>query len=291
VAPATLQEGYEFDVTLGGKHGDRPFTVTVPRGGVIEGEEFEIPYPSSDDDEGEENGSSQHGSSGKVATMYGYDDASNKGPLPCRTTSRDSIAMRSSDEDDALTSDAVTGAPHGRWRRHMCSCCDVLTQSTFWMAFACTPVLVAQLVTRLNLTYRGESVLEKVSPSSQTAFGDAREETSLSFNKIVLSFAFVLFVANFLPGVGFVVIAGYTMAVLVLVGSNVRRSMRERYKIPQSLPLIVNDRVARFEDCLCMSFCGCCALIQMARHTHNDKEYPGFCCTTTGLEAGAPKIV
>ena len=33
--------------------------------------------------------------------------------------------------------------------------------------------------------------------------------------------------------------------------------------------------------------CGCCSLIQMARHTHNDKEYPGYACTTTGLEVGA----
>jgi hypothetical protein len=29
----------------------------------------------------------------------------------------------------------------------------------------------------------------------------------------------------------------------------------------------------------------------MTRHTHDDKEFPGYCCTTTGLEMNAPDIV
>jgi hypothetical protein len=49
VAPATLVQDYTFDITLGGKHGNRPYTVTVPEGGVLEGEEFDIPYPSWDE--------------------------------------------------------------------------------------------------------------------------------------------------------------------------------------------------------------------------------------------------
>jgi hypothetical protein len=43
VAPATLAEGYTFDVMLEGE----AFTVQVPKGGVEQGETFEIPYPEA----------------------------------------------------------------------------------------------------------------------------------------------------------------------------------------------------------------------------------------------------
>jgi len=46
VAPATLTEGYTFEA----QSGDRTFTVTVPQGGVEEGQTFlaPIPYPDND---------------------------------------------------------------------------------------------------------------------------------------------------------------------------------------------------------------------------------------------------
>lgn len=40
IAPATLQEGYEFDVLVD----EEPYTVRVPRGGIQEGEVFETEY-------------------------------------------------------------------------------------------------------------------------------------------------------------------------------------------------------------------------------------------------------
>jgi PLAC8 family len=301
VAPATLEEDFTFDVTLGGKHGNRPFTVTVPKGGVNEGEEFEIPYPGSDSDE-------------RSSAAYSEDnDDEEKRTLPCRSSSRDL------NDDDEATSDSTTGAPIGRWRNHICACCDVVTQATFWTALVCSPILIAQLVTRLRLTYRGKPALSATSPTTQTVFGDAQEEESLSYNKIVLSFVAVLCVGNFLLGIGLAVVAVYTVLLMVYVGSNIRHSMRQRYKISTLKIFQVcsksNNRLrksgggggaatanaksnlnnvnigGRLEDCLCMLCCGCCSLIQMARHTHNDKEYPGYCCTTTGLEVGAPKIV
>jgi hypothetical protein len=130
---------------------------------------------------------------------------------------------------------------------------------------------------------------------------------------------------NLLPAVGLAVVGIYVLVLSAVVGSNIRRSMRRRYRIPPSMAWLGNlscvferCRVCcRFtstkptadhnkksenggtmaadggyiEDCCCMTFCACCSLVQMARHTHNDKEYPGFCCTTTGLEVAAPKIL
>jgi Cys-rich protein (TIGR01571 family) len=264
VAPATLEEDFTFDVTLPGENGERRFSVTVPPGGVKEGEEFEIPYPSSDDDDDDDD-----------------DDeySEEKHTLPCRSSSLEQLDTES---------ESTTGAPYGRWRNHLCACCDVITQATFWMAIFCPPVLIAQLVTRLRLNYKGKRI-ENPANSAQTTFGETHDESSLSFNKIVLSFVAILVVANMLPLIGFALVGLYVVIVMVFVGSNLRYSMRQRYKIPTALKCFGNNGCV--EDCVCMLFCGCCSIIQMSRHTHNDKEYPGSCFSTTGLESGAPSIV
>jgi Cys-rich protein (TIGR01571 family) len=237
VAPATLEESFTFDVLLDG----RPFTVRVPRGGVQEGEEFEIPYPDLEDDD-------------DSYCEEDQDDAT----MPVQSASEEEPEM------DEL------GAPYGHWRYTLCACCDVVTQATFWMALCCTPIAVAQLLTRLRLNWQG--------------FTDTESELSLSFNKIVISFVAVLVFGN-IPVVGFFLIFIYVFVVMVLIGQRIRKNMRQRYKIPPSLG---SDSI---DDCVCMCFCGCCSLIQMARHTHDDKEYPGSCCTVTGVDLEAPKIV
>jgi Cys-rich protein (TIGR01571 family) len=253
VAPATLEESFTFDVLLD----DRPFTVTVPPGGVQQGEEFDIPYPDNDEDDDDELSRDQD-------NPDDYDDDNVKKVDDDGMT----LPIQSASADDDDEQEDALGAPLGHWRFPVCACCDVVTQATFWMVFCCTPVAVAQLLTRLRLNWRG---LE-----------DHPRETSLSFNKIVLSFVAVLVFGN-VPAVGLFIILFYCVTVMVWIGGAVRKNMRQRYRIP--------DRMGGAEDCVCMSFCGCCSLIQMARHTHDDKEYPGFCCTTTGLELEAPKIV
>lgn len=213
--------------------GDQAMTVTVPEGGVSKDEAFEIPYPSDNDD----------------------DESS--------ITIKETQTDQDSDE---------FGTPMGRWRNHLCGCCDVVTQSTFWMAICCAPVLVAQLVTRLGLNWKGNQ--------------DTPEEASLAYNKIVLSFVFVLVAGNMVPAAGFGIMLLFGLFLLLWTGVNIRKHMRARYRIPGS-----RCPPEPLQDCCCMLVCGCCSIIQMARHTHDDHEFPGYCCTTTGLEIEAPSIV
>jgi Cys-rich protein (TIGR01571 family) len=277
VAPATLEEDFTFDVMLEGRHGRndrRPYTVTVPKGGVREGEEFEIPYPPSDIEEGDEEADDDDNDDQSDSASIEEDG---KLTVPCRSGSSE------------------TAAPYGQWRTPLLSCCGVFTQATFWMSFVCSPVLIAQLLTRLGLSYSGHADLDGISRSERTVLNEAQQEADLSYSKIVLSFVAVLAVANFIPVVGFAVILLYMILLMVVVGSNLRKSARQKYKIAPKCKcreLSIDDkRNGCLEDICCMIFCGCCSLIQIARHTHNDKEYPGYCCTTTGLERGAPKIV
>jgi Cys-rich protein (TIGR01571 family) len=239
VSPATLNEDFTFDVLVDGE----PFTVLVPKGGVKEGQEFEVPFL-------------REGENKKDEDEYEYDDST----LPVQSGSEEE------DECDGLV-------PKGHWRNKLCSCCDVVTQATFWMACCCTPILIAQLLTRLRLTWKGQE--------------GSKEEISLSFNRIVLSLILTL-AASKIPLLGFFFLLAFFLVVVVYVGSNVRKIVRKKYKIPSTLPSKCGERV---DDCCCMLFCGCCSTIQMARHTHDDKEYPGYGCTTTGLGMNAPELV
>ena len=242
IAPATLAEGYTFDVLVD----DAPYTVEVPRGGVKEGQEFEVLYEP-------------HLQDGLNSTQVQ------------QKTSLDTEEETKAPEAQETIYDTTTGAPLGRWRHPLWSCCDVLTQSTFWMGFCCTPVLIAQLITRLGLTWQGRT--------------GTKEQISLSFNRIVLSMLLALALWK-IPLVGDFVLILFWLFIVVYSGRHVRNHMRQKYEIPLSLP----QRCSKVEDGVCMFFCGCCSAIQMARHTHDDKEYPGHGCTTTGLGVDAPEI-
>ncbi|KAL3918681.1 MAG: hypothetical protein SGARI_007399 [Bacillariaceae sp.] len=165
------------------------------------------------------------------------------------------------------------GAPIGGWRTSLCSCCNVFTQSTWWMGFICTPILMAQIIDRMRLTWNGKA--------------GSKEETALSYNRILLSMVFVL-AFFWVPVLGWILVFGFYAIVVVLIGTNVRSYMRQKYKIPAKLPFRCGQYI---DDFFFMLFCGCCSTIQMARHTHDDKDYPGHGCTTTGLGPDAPEIV
>mmetsp|Transcript_12015 Transcript_12015/g.28496 ORF Transcript_12015/g.28496 Transcript_12015/m.28496 type:complete len:389 (+) Transcript_12015:117-1283(+) len=322
IAPADLQEGYTIDVL----YEDRPYTIEVPQGGVKEGQEFEsIIDPKQtykahdrdsssrrmqrgqddDQDDDQEDSRTEEYSRGEQSSRSrnsSKNDQSNRQLYESKiydngsnfTVDKDGIDKEkanaisqtrtypSEDEDEnkeekKAAENAIyydeTGTPIGGWRTRLFSCCDVLTQSTFWMGIFCTPVLIAQLITRLKLTWDGRE--------------GPPEQTSLSFNRIILSLVFMMGVFS-IPAIGGVCLFVYCLFIVVYVGSHVRSYMRQKYKIPSTLPTRCGDRV---DDVCMMVFCGCCSSIQMARHTHDDKEYPGHGCTTTGLEFDAPEIV
>lgn len=294
VAPATLEENYTFDVTLD-EHDERTFTVTVPKGGVREGQQFEIPYPSSSDDEEDDSAVS-----GKYHQQYQPSSPNDKETsLDCIQIQTARSSNVSCDEQNPVSLTNGGDAPIGRWRHSTFSCCHVVTQSTFWMGFFCLPVQIAQLVTRLGLDWRGrEPMGSTVSPSSLTVMEASTEEASLSYNKIVLSFLAILLLGNFLIGANVIVVGLYMILLLLTTGINLRRNVRIRYKIPTRTSASclsnhesINHCTECVEDGVCMLLCSCCSVIQMARHTHNDREYPGYACTTTGLAVGAPKVV
>lgn len=180
------------------------------------------------------------------------------------------LTIPDDDEVQKLLHDSH-GVPKGGWRTSLCSCCDVCTQATFWMAFFCAPILLAQILTRLRLKWNAEE--------------GPPEETYMTFNRIVITLCFVLALGAIPFLVYLVLVVAFFF--FLFVGWKLRRYMRTKYEIPPGMLGKIHPNI---DDGCCMLFCGCCSGIQMARHTHDDKEWPGSCCTITGLEYGAPEI-
>ena len=263
VAPATLEAGYTFEASVD----DYTFLVVVPKGGVKEGQEFEVPLSDEHSLDLIRDPSNDHNND-----HNDYNDDNNHNDYYGEGQQMDSL-----------------GAPiGGRWRTGLCSCCDVVTQATCWMGFCCPPILLAQLLTRLRLTWRAQE--------------STPDETSLTFNRIVLTFIVVLWF-GLIPFVSYGVALLFYLLVLY-VSIRLRRYMRTKYAIAPSIQCCTSSSSSssqqqqqqqqqddsHVDDCVCIFFCPPCSIIQMARHTHNDKEYPGYCCTTHGLEQDAPEI-
>lgn len=192
---------------------DTTFVVVVPEGGVKEGEEFEVPFPEE-------------------ITPGGID-------------------IPDDEEVKALLHDEH-GVPKGSWRNRLFSCCDVSTQATFWMSCFCVPILYAQILTRLRLTWKGEE--------------GSPEETAMTFNRLVIALCFIL-ASGAIPFAVYIV-GLIAMIFYLYVGVRLRRYMRQRYEIPTGPLGRIHENC---DDGCCMLFCWCCSSIQMARHTHDDK--------------------
>ena len=77
---------------------------------------------------------------------------------------------------------------------------------------------------------------------------------------------------------------GFAVGVFsIYVVLKTRRHIRERSGIPET-------RCQGREDCCCATFCQCCTVMQMARHTAGYETYAGQCCSETGLPRNAPQL-
>jgi Cys-rich protein (TIGR01571 family) len=63
-----------------------------------------------------------------------------------------------------------------------------------------------------------------------------------------------------------------------------RQHVRETYSIPEQY-------CTGAEDCLCSTFCSCCTVAQIARHTGDYDRHPSYMCTDNGLPDHAPVVV
>jgi Cys-rich protein (TIGR01571 family) len=202
------------------------FSVTVPEGGVKQGDQFSAPIPVL--------AQGQH----------------------VMSVTNDTAA------DDRWAS-------HGHWKYGLCNFWSICCKGLCWMAFCCTPVVEAQIMTRMNLDFIGR-------PGSPS-------QVSRTFAIVVGAYVVALGLSIPFP-LTQVFFAFYAC----LIGTRLRGAVRKRYHIPGACCTGCRGCV---DDCCCMLWCPWLSTIQMQRHTHNEKIFPYQCCTPTGLPLCAPEIV
>lgn len=130
---------------------------------------------------------------------------------------------------------------------------------------------MAQLMTRLRLNWCG-------SPDNEGFVRTFGILVAITFSLLILT----------VLGVGVLVWPFFLLWILVL-GTRVRAILRKYYHIPahRCFPRTCHGLL---EDFCCMLFCSCCATIQMAQQTHDEKQYPYECFSPTGLPTFAPGV-
>ena len=127
VAPSTLQAGYTFTAQIDGE----AFTVTVPEGGVTEGQHFQVPF----------NGGGGGGGAGGGTSSTGIASGGSGGAIVSNPTAAGAVDL---------------GAPKGRWRNDLCDCCEVCCCTGMCCnACCCTGIVVGQLAQRFHLSFCG----------------------------------------------------------------------------------------------------------------------------------------
>lgn len=161
IAPATLNAGYTFDAVYEGN----TFTVTVPDGGVVKGQRFIVPFiPQAE-------------ATIMEASLLPLNSPNTRG----NGTAEDSI-------------------PTGVWRDSLCDCCKFgPCHPSFVCACLCKPIIIAQLLTRMKMTWLGQRTHFR-----NTNLSDSRTEIDQRWrntfrNIIIVSVVFFVLVTVVVP--------------------------------------------------------------------------------------------
>lgn len=182
--------------------------------------------------------------------------------------------------------DDLIQAPTGKWKDGLCDCFSVgICHPSLWCAFFCSKISLAQIMTRMSLTWLGEHG-QRV--ATQNTF---KVMVLLFASYIVFSISLSIASLDYTTGNAplFIVIMKTIGSILFFLWSmyslcRTRQNVRAQYSIPE-------ERCVGCEDLCCAFFCTCCTLSQMARHTGEYETYPGTYCSTTGHPPGTPLTV
>lgn len=166
--------------------------------------------------------------------------------------------------------DGITPANKFRYSLFECCTCD----AQFWMGWCCSAIVLGQLLQRLKLNFYGVKT------------GDDQYKNSCMILTIAYGVAILLgLILAIATGAG--ILVSYVFGIFMIVVLTITRSyMRNLYSIPGQM---CGDGL--LDDCCYSYWCTCCTILQLARHTHDEKVYMYKFDSKTGLAEGAPDIV
>lgn len=246
VSPATLTGRSTFEAEVDGKR----FIVTVPDEGIGKGDDFEVPYPQ------------------EVAPVTTAMATTADAAVPVTAASAVAVAFE---------------VPTGAWRKGLCDCFDACC-CPFMMGWCCFPILMGQVMERLNLDFFGRLRTGGSGSGSPPPI-------CVTYSAVTISLFVVgniITMATGRNGLILIYIIWVIWALYMLVVFTfARMNMRKKYNIE---PICCcGDNC--MDDCCSVYFCGCCTAIQMANHTHDPDKYQYNCTSRNGLNSFDPQIV
>ncbi|OEU23297.1 hypothetical protein FRACYDRAFT_233470 [Fragilariopsis cylindrus CCMP1102] len=319
MAPDTLYAGSVFEAQVN----MNTFMVTVPYGGVIEGDIFDVPYPTSFTNttsaaanypvttdsvqvmapstmnEGQMFEAQVNGIEFMVTVPK---NGINKGelftvPYPTYTYPTTATTIGGGESPPLLstgpTANNTTNVVNaydipttdGRWRTDICDCCPADNCSLCCMGFCCTPCVMAQLIQRMKYNFAGVPVQPN---------GTGYKNVCMVISIItIIVFITASILSDILPFIGYLLLCGWSLY-LIIIFTCARYSMRKEYNINSLCcnngDAANDDGCGGVEDFCLVYWCSCCSAIQMIAHTHDGKKYPYNPCNQTGLDIYAPDI-
>jgi Cys-rich protein (TIGR01571 family) len=235
-------------------------------------------------------------------TYFKYPWKSQTGHLKGCESRRQKVVGRTAYVDVLITDVAILhsavpfGAPTVRLQR-IISLIRWFVQyagSCIHLVFFCPLVLMAQVMTRMRLTWLGEY------SNSRSKKSTCRKVLCVVFTyvfiivglTVVEEFGFLKYVGSdwkyrlketyfpVIKTISFVFFSLWALYALCMT----RESVRVRYSIRQK------PYYCGCEDLCCSAFCPCLTVAQLARHTGEYETYPASCCTQTGHPRGTPRL-
>jgi Cys-rich protein (TIGR01571 family) len=316
VAPSTLNAGYTFDVTTAD---GRTLTVKVPTGGVTEGQSFDaevvddikssatnpnfvavMAVPATAPVLDAEPETVVAGEAIPVATSItavgepaptitktviknpdGTEIVTEEtrypdGRITTTTTTLADATTTGGGGTPLRTPPSTFAVPTGAWRYDLFSCCDTCSSGMFWMAWCCAYAALGQILQRMKLNCCG----------SKSSGSEYKNSCMLWTVLMIVMWVITFILMPYSENASIIII--YAMSILaVFAMTQARYYMRQKYSIPADC---CSDSGC-LSDCCCMWWCSCCGLIQMMRHTHDERKYVYNCTSPTGLHADVPEIV
>jgi Cys-rich protein (TIGR01571 family) len=177
-------------------------------------------------------------------------------------------------------------APTGKWKDGLFDFFDTgLFHPSLWCSLCCTQIGVAQIITRMQLTWLGEP---GSTYSTRNAFASILLlVVSYFVYSTALDLATLPYASNQIPiYLAVLRLGGNVLFTFYCIYSlcRTRESVRARYQIPE-------EHCIGCEDVCCSVWCGCCVTAQMLRHTGEYETYPAVWCSRTGHPPGTPLVV
>lgn len=185
---------------------------------------------------------------------------------------------------DSFTADRIV-APTGTWKDPFFHCLTYgICHPSICCGFWCTQIGMAQVMTRMNLTFLGE-------PGRRDNTRDTfKIVCALFLSYTIYSIALEIAaptpddeydytnpIVSLLKALGTVTFTFYAIYALM----RTRESVRTKHSIPVG-------KCGAWEDLCLSTWCSCCTVAQMLRHTGEYEVYKGVCLSERGLPQDSP---